>query len=319
MPPAFHSSSQAPSSIFAVIVLYQCELAQSQSVSSLFQILNQNPEWAKHFSLVLYDNSPQPQTHTLSTDFPIHYVHDPSNGGLAPAYNFALARAESDEREWLLLLDQDTSLTPEFISELVETTRALHAQSDVAAIVPKLMGQGKIDSPSTDFFDQMRRQFQRPQPAIGLDVVGIQQQRLCSYNSGSALRVTALRSIGGFPAEFWLDFMDHAVFHALFVSGYRVYVMLATLAHESSYSDIGSLPSWRLHNILLARTLYVKRNGGFIDRLLYRIWLLRHSRNLRQSCKDPRMWKETALQALLLRVPKERVDAGKEEGKISVS
>ena len=128
--------------------------------------------------------------------------------------------------------------------------------------------------------------------------------RLCSYNSGSTLRVAALRSIGGFPAEFWLDFLDHAVFHALFSSGYRVYVMLATLAHDSSYSDIGSLPIWRLHNMLLARTLYVKRNGSFIDRLLYRIWLLRHSRNLRQSCKDPRMWKETALQALLLRVPK---------------
>lgn len=319
MPPARHSPSQAPSSILSVIVLYKCELAQSQSASSLFQILNENPAWAKHFSLVLYDNSPQPQEHILSAGFPIHYVHDPSNGGLASAYNFALARAESDEREWLLLLDQDTSLTPAYISELVETTRALHSQSEVAAIVPKLLGHGKVDSPSTDFFDQMRRQFQRSQPVISQDVVGVQQQPLCSYNSGSALRVAALRSIGGFPAEFWLDFMDHAVFHALFVSGYRVYVMLAALAHDSSYSDIGSLPTWRLHNILLARTLYVKKNGGFIDRLLYRIWLLRHSRNLRQSCKDPRMWKETALQALLLRVPKGPVEMGKEEGKISVS
>src|SRR5580704_4163787 len=173
MPRAFHSPSHAPSSILTVIVLYKCELSQSQSVSSLFQILNENPEWAKHFSLVLYDNSPQPQKHTLSTDFPIHYVHDPSNGGLAPAYNFALDRAESEEREWLLLLDQDTSLTPEFISELVETTRALHSRSEVAAIVPKLVGHGKIDSPSTDFFDQMRRQFQRPQPAISQDVVGV--------------------------------------------------------------------------------------------------------------------------------------------------
>ena len=30
--------------------------------------------------------------------------------------------------------------------------------------------------------------------------------------------------------------MDHAVFHALFVSGYRVYVMLAALAHDSTAS-----------------------------------------------------------------------------------
>jgi GT2 family glycosyltransferase len=174
----------------------------------------------------------------------------------------------------------------------------------VAAIVPKLLVHGKIDSPATHFFDQMRRQFLRPRQTMSWDVVGVQQQHLCSYNSGSTLRVSALRSIGGFPPEYWLDFMDHAVFHALFVSGYRMYVMLATLVHDSSYSDIASLPIWRLHNILLARTLYVKRSGNFIDRLLYRIWLLRHSRNLRQSCKDPRVWKATALQAFLLRVPK---------------
>ena len=269
----------------------------------MFQILNENPELAKHFSLVLYDNSPQPQMHDMPAHFPIQYVHDPCNGGLASAYNFALARAESDEREWLLLLDQDTSPTREFLFELLETTRTLHARQEVAAIVPKLLVHGKIDSPSTDFFDQMRRQFLRPRQTMSQDVVGVQEQHLCSYNSGSTLRVSALRSIGGFPPEFWLDFMDHAVFHALYVSGYRVYVLLATLVHDSSYSDIASLPIWRLHNILLARTLYVKRSGNFVDRLLYRIWLLRHSRNLRRSCKDPRMWKETALQALLLKVP----------------
>jgi GT2 family glycosyltransferase len=270
----------------------------------LFQILNENPELAKHFSLVLYDNSPQPQRHAMRADFPIHYVHDPSNGGLAPAYNFALARAEAEEREWLLLLDQDTSPTREFLFELLEATRTLHSRQEVAAIVPKLLAHGRIQSPNTHFIDQIRRQFLRPKQTMSQDVVGIQQQRLCCYNSGSTLRVSALRSIGGFPPEFWLDYLDHAVFDTLFLNGFRMYVVFATLVHDLSYYDVGSVPIWRLHNILLAQTLYVKRSGNFIDRMLYRIWLLRHSRNLRQSCKDPRVWKATALQALLLRVPK---------------
>src|ERR1700684_804385 len=90
-------------SIPVVAVLYNCELAQSHSVSSLFQILNENAELAKHFSLLLYDNSPQPQKLAMLAVFPTHYVHDPSNRGLASAYNFALARAESEKREWLLL------------------------------------------------------------------------------------------------------------------------------------------------------------------------------------------------------------------------
>jgi GT2 family glycosyltransferase len=295
--------SHPPSSILAVVVVYNCEFWQSHSVSSLFQILNEHPELAKHFSVVLYDNSPKPQSPAMPAGFPTHYVHDPSNGGLATAYNFALARAESEKRAWLLLLDQDTTLTREFVAELVQTANSLHSRPEVAAIVPKLLVHGKVHSPAIPFTDQMRRQFLRPTEALTADVVGVQPQHLCAYNSGSTLRVAALRSIGGFPAEFWLDFLDHAVFHALIVNGYRVYVMLAMLAHDSSYSDLDRVPLWRLHNILMAQTLYMKQSGNFLERLLFRIWLVRHSRNLRQACKDPRVWKEAVLQALLFRAP----------------
>jgi GT2 family glycosyltransferase len=296
--------SNLPTSILAVVVLYKCELSQSQTVCSLFQILNENPGLAKQFSLVLYDNSPQPQPLAMPPVFSTHYVHDPSNPGLATAYNFALARAESEGREWLLLLDQDTSLTPDFLLELLDAAGSLSASPEVAAIVPKLLVNGILHSPAIPFIDQMRRQFLPPQEPISLDVVGVLPQRMCSYNSASTFRVSALRPVGGFPLEFWLDFLDHAVFDALFAAGYRIYVMHAKLAHESSYSDLASMPIWRLHNVLMAQTLFVKRRGNFIDRLLYRIYLLRHSRNVRQACKDPRMWRETALQAFLLRVPK---------------
>jgi GT2 family glycosyltransferase len=300
-----NQNSHPPSSILAVAVVYNCEFFKSHSISSLFQILNENPELAKHFSLVLYDNSPLPQTLAMPAVFPTHYVHDPSNGGLASAYNFALARAETEERKWLLLLDQDTSLTRDFLFELLDAVNTLQTSPSVAAIVPKLLVNGSVYSPAIPFFQQLRRQFLRPLKPVGENVVGVSQQPMCSYNSGSTFRVSALRSVGGFPPEFWLDFLDHAVFHALFAAGRHIYVLHATLVHESSYSDLGSMPIWRLHNVLMAQTLYVKKSGNFIDRLLYRIYLLRHSRNVRRACKDPRMWRETALQAFLLRVPKQ--------------
>jgi GT2 family glycosyltransferase len=295
------------SSILAVVVLYNCELSRSHSLSSLLELLKANPELATGFSLVVYDNSPQAQSPVSVADFPTHYVHDPANGGLASAYNFALARAESEEREWLLLLDQDTTLTREFLFELMETSTSLRATPEAAAIVPKLVVEGGIHSPATEFIQQMRRQFQPPKQPIASDAVGIMQQPLCAYNSGSTIRVSALRSIGGFPQEFWLDYLDHAVYHALYVRGFRIYVMRAKLTHEASYSDPDNVPFWRLHNVLMAQTLYVKRSGNFFDRLLYRIWLLRYIKNFRQSSKGRRIWRETVLQAFLLRVPKEPV------------
>ena len=86
----------------------------------------------------------------------------------------------------------------------------------------------------------------------------------------------------------------------------QVEELLAALTHDSSYSDHRSLPLWRMLNILRARTLHVQKSGSFVERLLYRIWLLRHSRNLRESYKDPRAWRETALQAFRFKAAKDK-------------
>ena len=223
-----------------------------------------------------------------------------SNGGLATAYNFALARAEAEQRAWLLLFDQDTMLTKEFLFELVESARTLHGQAQVGAIVPKLLVRGAIYSPEANFLDQVRHPFRSLQ-TVKKDVVGVQQGHLNAFNSGATLRVSALRAIGGFPLQFWLDYLDHAVFRALFVGGFRIYVMRAELVHNSSLAEVTSLPLWRLRNILQAQTLFVKQSGGFLDRMLYRIFLLRFSRGLWKNLKGSSAWKEAAWQALTLR------------------
>jgi GT2 family glycosyltransferase len=288
------------SSILAIVVLYKCELAHSQSVFSLLGILKEHPELAKHFSLLLYDNSPQAQDHAMQAAFPIDYVHDPLNGGLATAYNFALARAEAEQRAWLLLFDQDTVLTEEFLFELVELARALHGQPQVGAIVPKLLVRGAIYSPEANFLYQVRHPHRSLQ-TVERDAVGIQQRHLNAYNSGATLRVSAMRAVSGFPLQFWLDYLDHAVFRALFVGGFRIYVMRAALVHDPSLAEVTSMPLWRLRNVIQAQTLFVKQSGGFLDRMFYRIFLLRFSRGLWKNLKGSQAWKDAAWQALTLR------------------
>ena len=291
---------QPASSILAIVVLYRCELGHSQSVSSLLRILRDHPELSKHFSLLLYDNSPQAQDHIMQATFPIDYVHDPSNGGLATAYNFALARAEAERRTWLLLFDQDTVLTEEFLFELVESAGTLHGQAQVGAIVPKLLVRGAIYSPEANFLYQVRHPH-LPLQTVEKDAVGIQQRHLNAYNSGATLRVSAMRAIGGFPLQFWLDYLDHAVFRALFVGGFRIYVLRAALVHNSSLAEVTSMPLWRLRNVIQAQTLFVKQSGGFLDRTFYRFFLLRFSRGLWKNHKASQMWKEAAWQAVTLR------------------
>jgi GT2 family glycosyltransferase len=282
--------------ILAVAALYQQRPSESNALSSWRAILNGDPAMASHFSLVVYDNSAE--RHQIAEDFPFHYVHDPTNGGLAAAYNYALSLAEDTGCEWLLLLDQDTTLTREFLAELIACANALRTEDNVAAIVPQLMVRGEIVSPAEHFLDFLRHQFRNYVQTLG-QAAGIQQGRVSAYNSGSTLSVPVLRSIGGFPEEFWLDYLDHAIFHALWASGRRVYVLHAVLQHDLAESDLNARPIWRFRNVLRAQSLFVKRTGNFTDRLLYRLWLLRSVRRLRADLQDKRVWKETARQALL--------------------
>jgi len=287
--------------ILAVIVIYQRAPSESQAFCSFAQILNTNPDLAKVFSLIVYDNSPERHEIETTIGFPTFYMHDPANGGMAAAFNFALAHAEEKHFEWLLLLDQDTSPTADFFCELVACTNSLRARQEVSSIVPKLLVNGKVYSPEAHFIDQLRHQYQRSSHSLRREIVGVQQGRLSAYNSGATFRVSALLSIGGFPKAFWLDYLDHAVFHALSVRNYQMYVMRTEIEHEASQASLGNVPVWRQRNILWAQTLFVKQTGNFFDRLLYRIWVLRYSRSLWICHPDKRLWKEALFQTLLLR------------------
>lgn len=291
-------SVDANDTILIVAVVYERAPHESCSICSLAQIFETCPNLASRFSLVIFDNSPQPHRVLIDFDFNVLYKHDPANSGLAGAYNFALNLAEKGQFEWLLLLDQDTSVIREFLTELIESIDLLAGRSEVASIVPKLLVNGIIYSPAAHFIEQLRHQYRRSNHAVVPDTVGVQQRRLFAYNSGAAHRVSALRAIGGFPHEFWLDYLDHAVFHALYTSGYRLYVMHTQIQHDASQARATRVPLWRHRNILAAQSCFVEKTGTVFDRLLYRIWLLRWSRSLWINRVDKQFCKEVAVQAL---------------------
>lgn len=287
-------------SILAVVVLYKRSPDESQSVRSLLSVLNENPEYARRFALILYDNSPNAHTIDSLVCVPAVYNHRPDNPGLSAAYNFALEQADRNGQKWLLLLDQDTTLSVSFVRELIECLSKLDDFPEVASIIPRLIAGTRLLSPEASFMDQIKQIYQPARAAIRHDVRGLQKRELVAYNSGATLRVTSLKQIGGFPNEFWLDYLDHAVFHALFCGGFLMFVMDVELEHQTSQANLSEVPEWRQRNILMAQTLFVKKNGSFLDRLLYRRWVLRYSRSLWLRCPHRRLWKEALWHALLL-------------------
>src|SRR5258705_4647075 len=134
--------------IQCVVVLYKCALDDSKTLLSLEEVCRQRSGISRRIALLIYDNSPDPQAANLDhwSYGAIEYHHAPENGGLASAYNQTLSKAIEGDINLLLLLDQDTVLTPALFPALFETIESPFMPAN-CAIVPKLAQQGKIVSP----------------------------------------------------------------------------------------------------------------------------------------------------------------------------
>lgn len=187
--------------ILAVLVLYQQRLQESQTFVSLFEVKG----WQEKIHLVVYDNSPKP-VHTADDisrlEPSIRYVSDPSNPGLAAAYDQAVRMAKEIGDNWLLFLDQDTSFPPDALSIYLD---AVSSADNIQLFCPILKTAEKIYSPCRYVSHvglPLRRVVPGPHCARGRSVL----------NSGRCVSIDALARIGPFDQSIPLDFADHDFF-----------------------------------------------------------------------------------------------------------
>lgn len=257
--------------ILAVLVLYERTPEESETFTSLRAILHHRPDLARGLNLLVYDNSPT-EHNIPALPIATQYVSNTRNAGLARAYNTALQLADENNISWLLLLDQDTLLTEEYLAEI-------HSQTDAGddrfeAIVPKLAEDGVVLSP------HLAISFRHPKP-VDVATYGISATHIHPYNSGAALRVKALQEMGGFPENFWLDYLDHATFRKLQTNGGRIFVMRAILEHKLSSNSVNistdSAALARQKNILQAERSFYRGYGTRQEQFYYHIRLIRRS------------------------------------------
>jgi GT2 family glycosyltransferase len=191
------------------------DIAKSQTLAGLADALT-DPHLAESIDVVLWDNSPQKLTDP-TLPFPFHYGWAERNLGTAGAYNHALAIAEERGIPWLLLLDQDTDLTSTFLHSMVHHSREQLPNARVGSIVPFIHSRTKLVSP------RLFQPFNRSKP-VARSFSGELLANAYALNSGSVMRVSALREIGGYSEDFWLDLSDVYAFQQLFEHGKSIFV-----------------------------------------------------------------------------------------------
>lgn len=181
--------------LLIIIVLYETLLEDSESFQSLV-LLNSGKT---PLNVVVYDNSATPQQIPKHMSVGLEYLHDPCNSGVSRAYNYGVAIAEEQKLEWILLLDQDTRMPPDFLDHYA---RAASQNPEIKLFAPVLrLANGRIFSPFAYKFNR------------GFHIDTISEGRHSLYkvapvNSGMMISVKAFIECGGYNEKVRLDFSD---------------------------------------------------------------------------------------------------------------
>jgi GT2 family glycosyltransferase len=296
--------------VLAVVVRYNTAVEDSETLQGLSAALAAHPDLAEGYHLLIWDNSPEPLP---NPELPIPYTarHAERNLGVSGAYNHAMQYALQGGNPWMLLLDQDTTITAEFLRSMLHYGRKLESREDIAAVAPTVRTRGVVISPLKQLFNR-----NRPYPA-GLS--GVAPGEATAANSGCLMRVSALAAIGGFNTDFWLDYSDMYVFHQFFLRGKKVWLAADTeLEHELSIMDYDRLMSpWRYRNFSYAETAFYDLYKGRLENIVQSARVFARAIKQRRKYKNPEFSRIAWEQFLYrLRVPrKQRVSRWRTEGK----
>lgn len=298
-------TSQA--SIFAVIVLYRKAPLESSALRSLQASANfVEKDIELKLKILLHDNSPQGCDTRL---LPSNVVYHPSsvNSGIANAYNSALQMATVEGFDWLLTLDQDTTVPESFLARIATTAVQLSDKVNVAGIVPAVFDENRFISPHVISATRSRR--------LAIGFAGIPNGEVAAINSATTWRISSLRDIGGFNPLFWLDYLDHWTFKTIRRANKAIYVIGdLRVEHQMSLLNRGNqLSAERFDNILISESAFYDLYQSRAQRLFNTVSLF--SRLCKQLIKraDPRLrrvtWKHLKRRIFLTRAS--RIDGWK--------
>ena len=288
--------------ILAVLVLYRCSLQESMTWKTLLSQMDSKLAESIQFQLLICENGAlSPESARTLLPAWAEYVGVRENHGLAWAYHLALMRAKERGAAWLLTLDQDTALPPDFLRRIAAPAKEsgemrVVAGRPIGAVVPQLASEdGRVHSPVIASV--------RGERMVPRGYQGPGEGEVRAYNSAALVRVDALTRIGGYDRRFWLDYLDHATFHSMHRAGYGVWICgdLQLGHHLSLHDDRGRLSEQRFMNFSAAESAFRDLHASWVERILFTCGLFLRAINQRRR-RDPEHFLRTTLSIVKARL-----------------
>ncbi len=228
--------SETSYGIAGVVILYNPE---NHVYSEILSYVNQVSR------LYIIDNSTQHNASLVNQVLQIshvNYINNASNIGIAAALNIGANSAITDGFDFLLTMDQDTSLPGNYVATLVDGIRRQNS-NEIGIIAPRYTPTSR----GQDEFENV----------------------LVTMTSGNLLNLSVYKKVGPFLTELFIDHVDHEYCLRINREGFRVVqANNLYLPHRP-----GKLVGVRFIRKKLfsshspARLYYFCRNGFFVSNL----------------------------------------------------
>jgi GT2 family glycosyltransferase len=228
-----------------VAVLYEKSMAESLTVCSLLQ--RRDLLKARGIRVLVINNTPDIKPEVLFLENSVEYVSFGENRGLANAYQFAYLAARADKRHFLVLLDQDSEVTNDFICALDDLIN--DCGRHIGIWCPDVFSCGRPISPYS-------------LNILGWPNFSPRSDANCLYgiNSFSVVDTNFIEYIGGFNTFYWLDCLDLWLYERARQTGWKIGRLSTSVNHDLSLVS-GEISLTRLKSIAYFEACFVVEFG----------------------------------------------------------
>ncbi|MFD2571261.1 glycosyltransferase [Spirosoma soli] len=218
------------SKILFLIVLYKTDLNESPAFQSLKKTVR--PFLSQGYvDVLICDNSPSLEIDDFgqidNEEFNLYYLHDPANPGISLSYNRGAEIASLKGKEWMLVLDQDTTMQTDSLQKYVD---ALKNYPNFPVYAPMLYSNNLLLSPCKYIMNRGTH-LAKIEPGVHF----LKARNV--LNSGLLISIDAYQNVGGYDENVWLYFSDFVFFDRLKVLYKKFVVVDCLIEHQLSSSD----------------------------------------------------------------------------------
>lgn len=208
--------------LYALVVVYNKSCDDSQSLASL-------KAESEKIRIIVFDNSTGPNSNRAWCEARGYtYMSEGTNIGLSKAYNHVLRTLKKTDRDYIMILDDDTCLPESYFQEVYRQTET----PDHQILLPIVMSGNLMMSPCKMLYGCKSERLE--------DKSQIDLASVSAINSGMVVRLDVYEKFA-YDENLFLDCVDHDFMNQARLHGLKIHILESVLQQNFSMDTKGSV------------------------------------------------------------------------------